>query len=111
MTTSRKKLSNPLTLILALIAGFGLILMCLSLGIGVVLSEVTGTVIAGLFVVGLILLVFGIGGWFVAVQPHRHFDDINVPKDIAHHDEPHGEHDIVVAEETHIVEPDVPSHS
>lgn len=109
MTTSQKKLSNPLTLILALIAGLGLILMVVALALGVVQSAPDSLLIGGLFAIGLMLLVFGIGAWLVAVQPFRHFDDINVPKDIANH---HGEpHDIVVTEEHTIVEPDVAQHS
>jgi len=32
----------------------------------------------------VVLLIIGIGGWLVVVQPWRHFDDINQPLDDGH---------------------------
>lgn len=99
MLTKLTKLKNPLSLGLALVAGTGLVLTVSALGWGVVQTgDANMGAIGGMFLLGLVLFVLGVGGWVVAAQPHRHFDDINVPKYTGHHDHPDDEHAIVVAE-------------
>lgn len=79
---------------LAMVAGLGVVLMMVALGIGVVQgSGADGSTIGMLFAAGLILFILGAVGWFAVVQPQKHFDDITVPMDTGHHAaEPHDEH-------------------
>jgi len=101
------RLSNPLSLGLALIAGTGLVLMIVGLGYGVSAPDANSSAIGGVVLLGALGLAFGVGGWFIVARPASHFDDINVPKDI-HTEESHGA--IVVAGAS-AVEPHAPSHS
>jgi hypothetical protein len=72
---------------LALVAGLGLTLMIIALGIGVVEgNNADGSTIGVLFAAGLALFLSGAVGWFMVVQPQKHFDDITVPAPA----EPHG---------------------
>jgi hypothetical protein len=111
------KLSNPVTLGLALAAGGGLILMITALAIGVSQADnANGTSISTMLILGLALFIFGLVGWVAVVRPYEHFDDINVPKYTGHHD--HDEHAIVVAEphdviiiKSHDTPPHAESHS
>jgi len=81
---------KPITLGLSMTAGLGLTLMMVALGFGVVQGEAANSTAIGLtFVTGLALLVMGFFGWFGVVQPHKHFDDINMPMEADHH--AHGE--------------------
>jgi hypothetical protein len=85
---------SPVTLGLSMTAGLGLTLMIVALGIGVVQGDSANSTAIGLaFLAGLALLVMGFFGWFGVVQPHKHFDDINVPMEADHHghDEAHTE--------------------
>jgi hypothetical protein len=85
--TDRPAPSRQLIIGLALIAGLGLTLMVIALGIGVVEgSNADGSSITILFAAGLALLVSGIIGWIAVVQPEKHFDDITIPAPA----EPHG---------------------
>lgn len=108
------RLSNPLTLGLALIGGIGLILMIVALGMGVAVPDADASALGGLVLLGAMALLFGIVGWVIVVRPSAHFDDINVPKDIHTHTEDHDSHDdhgaIVVSSPTS-VEPHAPHHS
>lgn len=85
--------ANPAVLVTAMIAGLGVILAVVALALGVVQGDpnTTGLLLAA----GLALFVLGLAGWIGLVQPHKHFDDINVPApDDHHHDEHHAEHAI-----------------
>jgi hypothetical protein len=76
--------------------------MILALAVGSVEGETANSqTMLVLFVGGLVLLIGGIGGWLAVVQPHRQFDDINVPAPDEHHDDDHhDDHAIVPAEAT-----------
>lgn len=111
MQIKTKHTNNPLTFGLAMVGGIGLIAMIFSLGIGVVSGDdANAGAIGGLFLVGLVMLISGIVGWFVVVQPQKHFDDIDVAQDGGHG---HGAHDVhgevtamtTVPVNAHIVEP------
>lgn len=92
---------------LSLSAGFGLILIIVALAISVVIGETAAYLVSGAIAVGLVLMVIGIGGWLIVVQPWRHFDDINQPLDDGHGHaaEPHAEQAMVPAgDSAHAVE-------
>ena len=92
---------------LSLSAGFGLILIIVALAVSVVAGEPAAYLVSMALVIGLVLMVIGIGGWLIAVQPWRRFDDINQPLDDGHgHGSvPHAdEHAIVAADDSHAVE-------
>jgi hypothetical protein len=92
---------RPLSFGLALTAGAGLILMMLALSFGVVQGAQANSSVIGLtFVSGLLLLLVGFGGWLAVVQPHKHFDDINVPQYTGHH-ETHGDEHALLPEGEH----------
>lgn len=86
---------SPLVLGVSLVAGFGLILMISVLGIGAVqgASANTSAITVG-FLLGLAIFAFGVIGWFLKVQPQRHFDDINqpAPDDHGHSHNTHADH-------------------
>ncbi len=71
---------------LAMIGGLGIALIVVALGLGAagVLSAESNTVGIGVLL-GLMLLVFAIGGWLISAQPFRHFDNIDVPAPDEHH--------------------------
>ena len=83
---------------LSMSAGVGLILIIIALAISVVAGESAAYYVSGAIVIGLVLMVIGIGGWLILVQPWRRFDDINQPLDDGHgHSaEPHGEDHAIV---------------
>jgi hypothetical protein len=97
--------SKPSTLLifgLAMVAGLGLVLMMIALGIGVVQGIAADSNAIGLFFVGgLILLILGAGGWIAVVQPQKHFDDISQPMDTGHHAEAHHDEPPALPEGTH----------
>lgn len=76
---------------LAMIGGLGVSLIMVGLGIGVVLPDVDSAIVGLTVAFGAGLLVTGLGGWILAVRPHEHFDDINVPQYHGHHEEHHSE--------------------
>jgi len=85
---------TPVTMGLAMVAGLGLTLMVVALGIGTIQgAEADANAIGLFFAAGLGLMVTGIVGWIAVVQPYKHFDDINVPMDSGHHghDEAHAD--------------------
>ncbi len=102
MSEDRKKLSNPLTLGMALAAGTGLVLMMIALGIGVVQPNAAGNAVGATFALGLVLFLLGVVAWAVVTRPFAHYDDINVPMDTGHHG--HDAHAIVVAP-PHAIQP------
>lgn len=79
---------------LAMVGGAGVIITVLVLALGAagVLSAEDGTIRIGILL-GLMLLVVGVGGWVIAVQPYRHFDDITIaaPDDHAHAADDHAD--------------------
>lgn len=82
---------NPAVLGMSMVAGLGVTLVIVALGIGVVQGEAADSNTIGLLVAaGAALFILGAIGWFGLTQPHKHFDDINVPKDSGHHG--HDEH-------------------
>lgn len=86
MNIRTKHTNNPLTFGLAMTAGLGIILMITALALGVIQGAAADANALGLLLVaGLIVFIVGVAGWVAVVQPHRNFDDINVPKDTGHH--------------------------
>jgi ABC-type nickel/cobalt efflux system permease component RcnA len=93
---------------LSLSAGFGLVLIIVALAVSVVASASVAYLVSGAIVVGLVLMIIGIGGWLIVVQPWKRFDDINQPLDDGHghgHAEPHADEHAIVPADTHAVEP------
>ncbi len=91
-----KKISqdaNPAVLGTSLVAGLGVVLAVTALAVGVIQGDTQATGL--LLAAGLLLFILGVVGWFGLVQPHKHFDDINVPApDEHHHEAHHDEHAI-----------------
>jgi ABC-type nickel/cobalt efflux system permease component RcnA len=101
VTIRTKHTKNPLVLGFGLTAGLGIILMIVALAFGVSAgAEADNSLISLLFVGGVALFVLGLAAWFFVVQPHKHFDDIDVPAEAEHHHEPHE----IVPAEPHAVE-------
>lgn len=90
---------NSITMGFALLAGAGVTLMIVALGIGVIQGTAAdGGLIGLLFGGGLLALLAGAIAWYGVVRPDTHFDDINVPLDTGHghgHDEHADEHALV----------------
>jgi hypothetical protein len=84
VNTGRFKTDHPLQFGLSMLAGSGLIIMILALGIGVLTPGMDSGSIGFFLILGLVLLISGIVGWFSVVRPHTHFDDINEPLAEAH---------------------------
>ncbi|RMG88260.1 MAG: hypothetical protein D6712_03955 [Chloroflexi bacterium] len=86
MTTESNQPSRGVILALAFTSGIGFVIMMLAFAAGVIGAMDENSF--GLWLLfGFILFVGGIGGWFGVVQPHKHFDDINVPMYHGHHEE------------------------
>lgn len=85
-TSENNTASNETALgILAMLGGFGITVMVVAAGVGVVWENADSGLI-GLFVMaGLGLLVAAIAGWVIVVRPHENFDDINEPMYHGHH--------------------------
>jgi hypothetical protein len=84
---------SPLILGVALLAGLGVILMIVALGVGVIQGAEANTGAFELLLAGgLVLFVLGAGAWFAITQPQKHFDDISQPMDTDPHHEHHDEH-------------------
>jgi hypothetical protein len=102
------KVSDSVLTGIAMIGGLGIILMIGAAGVGVVLSDAPSDIIGLVVAIGASLLVTSIAGWMLAVRPHEHFDDINVPKYHGHHDHEHNTHVADAVEqpgEVNVVEP------
>lgn len=79
---------------LSFVAGVGFVAMMIALGIGMIQGAAADSGTIGLlFAGGLVLFIVGAAGWFAVEQPHKHFDDINVPHYHGHHDEHHDIHE------------------
>lgn len=103
MKTSQKISYNhsPIVLGVSLVAGLGVVLMVIALGIGAIQGEAANSDIIGLTLIGgLILFLLGAIAWFAVTQPQKHFDDIEVPAPDEHHG--HEEHAIIEAPEHNI---------
>ncbi len=93
---------SPAVLGMSMIAGLGVVLIVIALGIGVVQgAQADGNQIGLIVITGLGLFILGAGGWFGLTQPQKHFDDINVPLDDGHHG--HDTHAIIPADDNHPV--------
>ena len=95
------KVSDSVLTGISMIGGLGITLMIVAAGVGVVLPDAPSDIIGLVVAIGAGLLITSIAGWMLAVRPHEHFDDINVPKYHGHHD--HDEH--TEAETAHADEP------
>ncbi len=90
MTTDTDYSQKSIALGLAFVAGVGLTLMMLALGWGVVGgAEANGDAVGLMLAIGAALLVGGLITWIAVVQPHKNFDDINVPMYTGHHESEH----------------------
>ncbi len=75
---------------LSMVGGLGIVLVVVALALGAAAGDNADANAVGIAtVLGLLLLLTAIGGWVITVQPHRRFDDINVPVEAEphHHDE------------------------
>jgi hypothetical protein len=105
-TQKISRTGNPVELLLALAAGLGVIGMMIALAIGVIDGpNADSRAIGLLFLAGFFVFIVGAVGWFAVAQPHKHFDDINVPLEAgSHHDTAivvHEPAEIVVSESIH----------
>lgn len=82
---TKKQASKGVLTLLAMIGGLGISMMVLAAGIGVVLPDADSALAGLVTLVGVGLLVTAVGGWVIAVQPHKHFDDIDIPLPDEHH--------------------------
>ncbi len=86
MTTPEDKQPNPQIISgLAMTGGAGITLAMLALSIGVIDPTADSRVIGLAVLAGVLALTSAIVAWFFVVQPHKHFDDINVPQYTGHH--------------------------
>ncbi|MDQ7024479.1 MAG: hypothetical protein Q9P01_11395 [Anaerolineae bacterium] len=87
------KVSESVLTGIAMIGGLGVTLMIVAAGVGVVLPDAPSDIVGLVVALGAGLLVTSIAGWVVAVRPHEHFDDINVPlyHGHQHDDDDHGD--------------------
>jgi H+/gluconate symporter-like permease len=100
---------SPIVLGVSMVAGLGVTLMIIALGVGVIQgAEASSSTIGLLFAAGLVLFILGAVAWFAVVQPQKHFDDINKPAEDEHHGHGHTETAIVEHGEHH---PEPAGHS
>lgn len=91
---------TPITMSLAMVAGVGVVLIVIAVGIGAIQGENADANMIGLTAIGgMLFFLFGAIGWYMVVQPQKHFDDINIPQDTGHH--AHDAHDQEDAANTH----------
>jgi ABC-type nickel/cobalt efflux system permease component RcnA len=82
--------NNALTLGFSFAAGLGLILIISGLAYGVTGgSNVNDDAVVLMLAAGAAFLILGLGAWLSIMQPWTRFDDINVPMNTGHHNEPH----------------------
>ena len=94
MTNETGKSQTSVTLGLAFTAGIGFITMAAALAVGVIQGTTADNNAVGmLFAAGVALFILGFAGWLAVAQPHKHFDDINVPLYTGYHDDEHAEHE------------------
>jgi hypothetical protein len=91
---------SPIVLVVAMVAGLGVILMIIALAAGVVQGSAADSSAVGLLLAGgFILFLLGAVAWFTLTQPQNHFDDISKPIDTDAH---HGHHDQHPAPDEHV---------
>jgi hypothetical protein len=78
---------------LAMLGGLGITLMVGAIAIGSVDANANSTAIGLAILTGLLCLFGAIATWIAVVQPHKHFDDINVAQyhGHEHHDPAHAD--------------------
>jgi hypothetical protein len=77
---------SPIVLGVSLVAGLGVVIMIVALGVGVIQGAEANNYAVGMwFAGGLGLFLLGVLSWFAVVQPQKHFDDINQPAADEHH--------------------------
>lgn len=74
---------------LSMLGGLGLTVIIVGLIIGVVDPAGNSSAIGLLVLTGFACLLGAILGWIAVGQPHKHFDDINVPQYHGDHHEAH----------------------
>lgn len=72
---------------IAMIGGVGITLIVVVLAIGVVNPNASGGAVGMGVLVGFALIATSVGAWVIIEQPHKDFDDINVPQYHGHHHE------------------------
>lgn len=94
----RYRVTNDLSAFgLSLSAGLGLVLIITALAISVVEGESAAYGTSLLVTVGIVLMIIGVIGWLIVVQPWRTFDDINVALPDEHGHSAHGPETAIVA--------------
>lgn len=81
-----ENINEDLLIWLSVPGGIGITVMIVALAVGVVVPDISGGLIGGLVLLGLVMLIFSVGAWAIVTQPHRNFDDITVPQYTGHHD-------------------------
>jgi sugar phosphate permease len=76
--TNTPNTNQSLITALAMLGGLGITLMVGAAAIGSVDANANSTAIGLALLTGLLCLLGAIATWFAVVQPHKHFDDINV---------------------------------
>lgn len=90
MSTQNETTSQNLLTGLSALGGLGLTMMILAPAVGVVDMNIDSNTVGLIVLTGFLMLASAITGWFFIVQPHKHFDDINIPAEADHghgHDE------------------------
>ncbi len=97
---------TPTTLGFSFLAGLGIVLMIIALGVGVIGGNTeaaanNSTIISLLFVAGLLFFIAGAVAWVGVTQPFRNFDNINIPADDPGHghDDHSDEHALALSDE------------
>jgi hypothetical protein len=91
-TTEDIKHSNtdgmpPLQSGLSFLGNIGIIIIVVAFVIGVADPTANSAAVGLLVLSGIACLLGAIFAWIFVVQPHKHFDDINVPQYTGHHHE------------------------
>lgn len=105
--TPEPKNNEQLLVWLSAVGGIGITLIVVALAVGVVNADANASAVGMAVLVGFALIVTAVGGWVIIEQPHKNFDDINVPQyhghhhDDDHHDDDHAEDAHEESEATH----------
>jgi hypothetical protein len=84
-TQETTQLNSSILVGLSTAGGGGIVLAMIAAGIGVVEPTVDSNLIGLLVLTGVAILIVSIIAWFMYVQPHKNFDDINQPLVEEHH--------------------------
>ena len=77
--------------LLAMMGGFGIFMIVVAAGTGVVWENADSGLIGLFAMIGAGLLIAAIGGWVINVKPYENFDDISVPMYHGHHHDDHAD--------------------